>query len=285
MLDPSTVADMKDLEPGSIIDNRRLMELFGVGVMGGMRRNVERNHLVVVSDHTKSLYEDRWEGNILHYTGMGKRGHQTLTAQNRTVNDSRDTGVKIYLFEVFKPGQYIFHGETVLDALPYTEIQPDIEQTPRRVWMFPLRLLAKDYSPLPSQADFDRIRRLRERALRKLSIGQLRTLAEGAPDQPPRRRTAATILVRSEAVAAYVKKAAEGRCDLCGLPAPFIGRDRVPYLECHHIEYLSAGGPDTIANAVALCPNCHRKMHALNQSQDRLILLKRVHARDRVECS
>ncbi|WP_296863638.1 HNH endonuclease [Thermosyntropha sp.] len=28
-----------------------------------------------------------------------------------------------------------------------------------------------------------------------------------------------------------------------------------------HIEWLSRGGTDTIDNTVALCPNCHRKMH------------------------
>ena len=30
-----------------------------------------------------------------------------------------------------------------------------------------------------------------------------------------------------------------------------------PYLEVHHIIQLAKGGPDTIKNAVALCPNCH----------------------------
>lgn len=50
--------------------------------------------------------------------------------------------------------------------------------------------------------------------------------------------------------------------------APFQNKDGEPYLETHHIICLSHGGPDTIDNTVALCPNCHRKMHVLNLEED-----------------
>ncbi|WP_170319512.1 HNH endonuclease signature motif containing protein [Polyangium spumosum] len=33
------------------------------------------------------------------------------------------------------------------------------------------------------------------------------------------------------------------------------------FLETHHVIPLAAGGPDTIANVVALCPNHHREAH------------------------
>lgn len=36
-----------------------------------------------------------------------------------------------------------------------------------------------------------------------------------------------------------------------------------PFLEVHHIHYLSNGGNDTIDNVIALCPNCHRKIPQL----------------------
>ena len=36
----------------------------------------------------------------------------------------------------------------------------------------------------------------------------------------------------------------------------------------HHLKWLSKGGIDTIDNVVALCPNCHRKMHELNNKDD-----------------
>lgn len=66
----------------------------------------------------------------------------------------------------------------------------------------------------------------------------------------------------------YVKKRAAGKCQLCNMNAPFIDKNREPYLECHHIEWLSEGGKDAIDNCVALCPNCHRKMHLVNDKSD-----------------
>ena len=64
------------------------------------------------------------------------------------------------------------------------------------------------------------------------------------------------------------KRKAKGICKLCNKPAPFKDKTGRPYLETHHIVWLSQGGDDTIENTVALCPNCHRKMHTLNLKQD-----------------
>nr|WP_275041241.1 HNH endonuclease signature motif containing protein [Halomonas meridiana] len=44
--------------------------------------------------------------------------------------------------------------------------------------------------------------------------------------------------------------------------APFNRKsDGSPYLEVHHRKPLAEGGDDTVANAIALCPNCHRAAH------------------------
>lgn len=32
--------------------------------------------------------------------------------------------------------------------------------------------------------------------------------------------------------------------------------------------WLSRGGEDSIANTVALCPNCHTRMHILDKPED-----------------
>ena len=66
---------------------------------------------------------------------------------------------------------------------------------------------------------------------------------------------------RNSDVIALVLLSANGRCDLCQLPAPFLRLDGTPYLEVHHITTLAEGGEDSIRNTVALCPNCHRKVH------------------------
>ena len=63
---------------GQEITNEQLYTAFSCGNMGGMRRSKTNNCLVLISDHTKSFYDDKWYGNELHYTGMGKKGDQVL---------------------------------------------------------------------------------------------------------------------------------------------------------------------------------------------------------------
>jgi 5-methylcytosine-specific restriction protein A len=70
-------------------------------------------------------------------------------------------------------------------------------------------------------------------------------------------------------VAELAKRRAQGICQLCDDPAPFVDKKGNPFLETHHIVWLSKDGEDTIENTVALCPNCHRKMHSLNLKYDR----------------
>jgi hypothetical protein len=67
---------------------------------------------------------------------------------------------------------------------------------------------------------------------------------------------------RDPKVVAYVLKEAKGICYDCNNNGPFISKTtNMPYLEVHHIIMLKDEGEDTIKNAVALCPNCHRKRH------------------------
>lgn len=66
---------------------------------------------------------------------------------------------------------------------------------------------------------------------------------------------------RDASVKAWVLLNAKGLCESCARPAPFSGVDGSPFLEVHHVRRLADGGSDTIENAVALCPNCHRELH------------------------
>jgi 5-methylcytosine-specific restriction protein A len=66
---------------------------------------------------------------------------------------------------------------------------------------------------------------------------------------------------RSSCVIAEVLFRANGKCQSCKRDAPFLKEDGTPFLEVHHIEWLSKGGVDSVENAIALCPNCHRQAH------------------------
>jgi len=55
---------------------------------------------------------------------------------------------------------------------------------------------------------------------------------------------------------------ASGKCQKCNANAPFKRKKNgLPYLEVHHKVRLADGGDDTVKNAIALCPNCHRQAH------------------------
>ena len=73
---------------------------------------------------------------------------------------------------------------------------------------------------------------------------------------------------RNRYISEYAKRRAKGICQLCGNPAPFLDETGKPFLETHHVIWLADGGTDSIENTVALCPNCHRKMHTLNLESD-----------------
>jgi len=67
---------------------------------------------------------------------------------------------------------------------------------------------------------------------------------------------------RNPDVIAEVLLRAKGQCEQCGASAPFTrASDGSPYLEVHHRVWLSAGGEDTVENAMAVCPDCHREKH------------------------
>lgn len=85
------------------------------------------------------------------------------------------------------------------------------------------------------------------------------------------------VFERDPAVKAWVLQAANGICEGCGFPAPFNGLDGFPHLEVHHVLPLSAQGSDTVSNAVALCPNCHRRCHfAVNRDEFKLALYEKI---------
>jgi len=88
-----------------------------------------------------------------------------------------------------------------------------------------------------------------------------------APKKPERKTVETTIFVRNPYVVAEVLDRAKGICERCKSIAPFLRKsDDSPYLEVHHKTPLSEDGDDTVENAIALCPNCHRELHFGNHA-------------------
>ena len=84
---------------------------------------------------------------------------------------------------------------------------------------------------------------------------------------PERMTRLVEVFKRNPYVVAEVLHRASGVCGSCLKPAPFTRKkDGAPYLEVHHKKQLAHGGEDTVENAIAVCPNCHRQLHYGGQS-------------------
>lgn len=255
------------LQPGVTISNSQLQSIFQCSGRGGMRRSLKSNTLVIVSDHTVSLYEDRWEGDVFHYVGMGRRDNQSLTfMQNKTLANSGSNKVEVHLFEVFKAGEYFYIGPVTLVGNPYQEDQLDEELHLRKVWVFPLKTI--NPRPVIPNELIALKNKAREKIAKKLSDEELAARAKHSRKKPAYRQTTTIGYDRDPYVVEYAKRWAKGICQLCDQPAPFRNKKGEPHLHTHHIQWLSRGGDDSVQNAIALCPNCHDRMHILDSPLD-----------------
>lgn len=143
----------------------------------------------------------------------------------------------------------------VSDKLPLAETRTQsggwspVEEMPR----WPLTSVLED-------VDEDLARRVRLSSESTSSERQARlAIATGKPEAI---QVTSIAFRRNADVIAEVLSRANGLCAQCGSAAPFLrASDGKPYLEVHHKKPLSQGGDDTVENATALCPNCHRQNH------------------------
>ncbi|WP_460141057.1 HNH endonuclease [Pseudomonas sp. S2_E01] len=84
-------------------------------------------------------------------------------------------------------------------------------------------------------------------------------------EKPQQTQSSGKSYIRDPEVRAWVRQQAAGKCEGCGEPAPF-EKSGKPFLEVHHVKHLAREGSDRPSNAVALCPNCHRRCHHSDDS-------------------
>ena len=137
-------------------------------------------------------------------------------------------------------------------------------------WVYRIDLMPRELHTLlekltPSQPTIDQITAdLEDRVVLALHDSRQTRLERltNASRIPLKIVATATVFDRNADVVAEVLFRAKGVCEDCRIPAPFRRRsDGSPYLEVHHRVPLAEGGEDTVENAVALCPNCHRRKH------------------------
>lgn len=164
-----------------------------------------------------------------------------------------------YLFKANKPMYEFIIRQTVENQKTEKERQRILE------------LLDQGERPQVSVSELEIMMELEEAKAKQLSSEKLAIQIKSGKSKKSQ-KTETVVYYRSPYVKEMVKKIAEGKCQMCGVEAPFYDKDNEPYLEEHHVKRLADGGSDTLDNVVAVCPNCHRKVHVLNNEADTIIL-------------
>ena len=189
------------------------------------------------------------ENGVFRYTGEGQVGDMEFTNGNRAIRDHVANGKDIHLFEKSYPDRLVrYLGQYVCTDWERGR-GPDREGNDRELIIFHLVPLAElppgangqNDGPIDDDVPLDI---LRQRALAAASAA-----TEGARGQSKKNYYA-----RSSDVRAYVLRRAQGRCESCDSPAPFLRAGGHPYLEPHHTRRLSDGGPDHPRWVGAICP-------------------------------
>ena len=170
-----------------------------------------------------------------------------LSAANPEAKNSAVSWVRIasYAMGIFKNGQE-------WEALKICADSDRIDETMRRQAL----LLLSDHS-----GGFDK-----QVSLSLSDSGNIRKNRLNAASVIPEKiQITSSGYRRNPDVVAEILTRAGGKCECCGQSAPFIRKfgERIgePFLEVHHKIWLSEGGTDSVDNAIALCPNCHRREH------------------------
>lgn len=198
-------------------------------------------------------YADRTrDDGVFEYFGEGQIGDMVMQRGNLAIASHAADGKGLLLFRKTTDGLR-FVGEMSYDR-HHIEKAPDREGNNRDAIVFELRPLSAIVEATEDAPETEAPK----------SLEELRALAKAAAAIVPPTKAAGVrnIYQRSRDVRNYVLARAAGNCEGCKTSAPFIRKDGTPYLEPHHIRRVSDGGPDNPSFVIALCPNCHRRVHA-----------------------
>lgn len=198
-------------------------------------------------------YEDEFhpDGTFL-YSGEGAKGDMTMEGGNKAIRKHRQENKDLHLFEDTEyPWIVIYVGQFEYAGHQWDTLR-DKEGNQREAIRFRLEPVGGTEIEIeegsPSSLSTEE---LFEKAKQSSPTGgNTRSSSSGGRNYP-----------RSEVVKQFALRVADGVCQGCGDNAPFVDESGAPFLEVHHLHRRSDGGPDAPENVIALCPNCHRRVH------------------------
>jgi 5-methylcytosine-specific restriction protein A len=245
-----------DFEVGQRYVRKDLHDVCGGNHQPGISpvRDLSAIFLFASTAESEYGYKDEWLPND-HFllTGVGRDGDQAWNGLNKSLATHEEDDRRVFLFEkvpntdptvVTYVGEfeYVNHREDTL---------PDRTGELRRAYRFELRPVSG--GTIVATSD-----------MAEATLDELYDLAKRASPEGARKSTDTTraeSYTRSNVVKRFALREADGLCQGCEKSAPFRDEDGDPYLEVHHLHRVSDRGPDDPDNVIALCPNCHARVH------------------------
>lgn len=255
------------LERRAIYRRQDLHEQLGGQGQGGISTPAKRPYILLFTGEKGRQYgyEDGWESDgTFHYTGEGQVGDMKMRAGNAAIAQHSGLGKDLELFETLEGGYVRYVGRMICAGFDYVPGMKDRLGETRTGIVFKLVAgeASEDSVSLGTQDQAGKVAPPSARPSKVRSLAQLRAVALKAAELPVSTHDyQRSVYERSDDVKFYVLARSKGRCEGCGSDAPFLRADDSPYLEPHHVERLSDGGPDHPYWVIALCPNCHRRAH------------------------
>ena len=221
-------------------------------------RDCEYIFLFTGESGTEYGYEDHWDDNgVFHYVGEGQVGDMQFVRGNRAIRDHSENGKLLMLFSALGQGKPVRFTGAFHCANWRTEQGVDRNGDTRKIYVFHLVPETGDYYFSKPEAEPSELKPdITLVTLRKRAYEVAGSTTEGNSSAAKR-----NYYKRSQAVKRYVIARADGVCESCLEPAPFLRENGTPYLEPHHTRRVSDSGPDHPRWIGAVCPNCHREIH------------------------
>jgi len=247
---------------GQVYRRRSLHDSYGGNGQGGITGSSKSPIIFLFRGQPGEQhgYTDGWENGVFLYTGEGLLGDQVFNRGNRAIRDHVVSRKDLHLFLIVGGGQVQYEGTMVCIGYHIRQTL-DREESLRQTIVF--ELVPLDDSE-EQQGDSVTL------SPATASISELRERASNAKCSSSASMSDRQVAVysRSQSVKDYVAARSNGRCEGCGVAAPFHTAKGRPYIECHHIHRLSDGGPDHPRWVVGVCPNCHKRAHYSSDAKE-----------------
>lgn len=213
--------------------------------------------IFVKATFAEGKYPNEWiEGNnvLKYYMYSLKSVFKREYKYNTAILNSKNTNTPIYVFQkddtrLTLKGIYSYESD---------HSNPDDESR----WFILRKVNTIDTKKLMTIEEFNKEIDKKVNKSKNGTSKERRDRLNNAEKIPKKLAVTLTQFKRNPDVIAEVLVRARGICEKCRKPASFVrASDLSPYLEVHHKIPLAEGGEDTVENAVALCPNCHREFH------------------------